>query len=344
MNARPLLFLLLSILTVLPATRAEDAPGRRSDVVLVIHGGAGTISPEKITPEKAREYHAALADALRSGWEILANGGAAVDAIEATIRIMEDSPLFNAGRGAVFTSDGHNELDASIMDGATRNAGAIAAVRGVRHPVTLARAVMEHSPHVMLIGDGARQFALERHIEMADSAWFWTQRRWDALERARTKEKERDTGMLAPSGDKFGTVGAIALDTRGNIAAGTSTGGTTNKHWGRVGDSPIIGAGTYADNRTCGVSCTGKGELFIRGLLAYRVSVLVEQGLSIADAARRVIHDELVELGGEDTGGLVALDRKGNIAMDFNTAGMYRGFIRADGSPHTFLFRDGEGE
>ena len=336
--------LLLTPLIALGAFMTPDAQAspREGRAVLVVHGGAGTIDPGKITPELEKQYHAALSRALEAGYKILNTGGTSLDAVEAAICVMEDDPLFNAGRGAVFTSDGHNEMDASIMDGSNRKAGAVASVRGIKNPIKAARLVMEKTSHVMLVGDGAVQFAREQGIEFADSAYFATQRRLDELQK--TKEEEKKKGEYGSSNfphTHLGTVGAVAIDKHGNLAAATSTGGLTNKRWGRVGDSPIIGAGTYADNATCAVSCTGRGELFIRGSYAREVSVLMNyRKMTVSEAAKHVIQDELVELGGKGTGGLVAMDRNGNFAMEFNTRGMYRGYIGEDGAPHTFLYRD----
>jgi beta-aspartyl-peptidase (threonine type) len=298
---------------------------------------------EQMTPERSRAYHEALSQALATGYEVLRKGGSSLDAVEAAVCVMEDSPLFNAGRGAVFTSQGRNEMDASIMDGRTLQAGAVASVTGIKNPVRAARLVMERTSHVMLVGSGAEQFAHEQGLEFADSAYFFTQERWDELKRTQDEEraKKKEYGSLAFPHTHLGTVGAVALDRDGNLAAATSTGGLTNKRWGRVGDSPIIGAGTYADNSTCAVSGTGRGELFIRGSLAHEVSVLMKyQGRSVEDAARHVIHDQLVKLGGEGTGGMIALDHAGRVAMECNTSGMYRGYIRGDGVPHTFIYRD----
>jgi beta-aspartyl-peptidase (threonine type) len=268
-----------------------------------------------------------------------------VDAVEAAVNVMEDSPLFNAGRGAVFTNQGKNELDASIMDGATHSAGAVASVVGVKNPISAARRVMTETKHVMLVGTGAMAFAKEQGLEFADSAYFFTQERWESLQRAK-KEEHSDFGAASPTDDgKFGTAGAVALDANGNIAAGTSTGGLTNKRWGRVGDSPIIGAGTYADNTTCGVSASGVGEYFMRGLLAYDVAAQMRYGKkSLQDAVAGVIHTKLTGMAGADTGGMVALDREGNVAMEFNTSGMYRGIIRGDGVARTYLYEDDEGQ
>ena len=283
---------------------------------LVIHGGAGTITREKMSPEKEAEYRGKITEALTVGYEILEKGNSSLDAVEAVVRIMEDSPLFNAGKGAVFTNAGTNELDASIMDGSTLQAGAVASVKTVKNPISAARKVMEKTWHVMLSGDGADHFAAEQGLEIVDNNYFYTERRWNALKKAQEEEKH-------------GTVGCVALDKKGNIAAGTSTGGLTNKRWGRVGDTPIIGAGTYANNETCGVSGTGQGEYFIRGNIAYDVSALmIYRSLTVNDAAGQVI-DKLSGRGGR--GGLIAMDKNGNIAMSFNTEGMYRGY-RVNGS------------
>ena len=283
---------------------------------LVIHGGAGTITREKMSPEKEAEYRGKITEALTVGYEILEKGNSSLDAVEAVVRIMEDSPLFNAGKGAVFTNAGTNELDASIMDGSTLQAGAVAGVKTVKNPISAARKVMEKTWHVMLSGDGADHFAAEQGLEIVDNNYFYTERRWNALKKAQEEEKH-------------GTVGCVALDKKGNIAAGTSTGGLTNKRWGRIGDTPIIGAGTYANNETCGVSGTGQGEYFIRGNIAYDVSALmIYRSLAVNDAAGQVI-DKLSGRGGR--GGLIAMDKNGNIAMSFNTEGMYRGY-RVNGS------------
>lgn len=308
---------------------------------LVLHGGAGTITRESMTPETEAEYRAKLEEALKTGHSILAAGGTSLDAVESTIRVMEDSPLFNAGKGAVFTHNGRNELDASIMDGKTRQAGAVASVTIIRNPISAARAVMEKSPHVMMAGDGANLFATSVGLEIVDPSYFWTERRWKQLQERLMKE--RDFGSeFKPAAeskdDKKGTVGVVAVDQHGNIAAGTSTGGMTDKRFGRVGDSPIIGAGTYADNATCGVSGTGQGEYFIRMGVARDIAALMEyKNLSVAEASRKVIA-KLTDLGG--TGGVIAMDRHGNIAMEFNTEGMYRGWIREDGTPHVEIYGD----
>lgn len=297
------------------------------EYAIVIHGGAGTILREEMSPEKEAAYKAALNAALDIGEKILKDGGNAMDAVEQTIRSLEDNPLFNAGKGAVFNHDGINELDASFMDGATRNAGAVGGVTIVRNPITLARAVMEQSPHVMLTGRGAEAFAIENGIDTVAPSYFFTQERWDALQRAKAVEKQKESGMPAKSNHKMGTVGCVVRDKQGNLAAGTSTGGMTNKRWNRLGDSPVIGAGTFADNNTCAISCTGHGEFFIRYVVAYDVAALMEyKSLSLEDATNMVVMDKLVKAGGE--GGLIAVDKNGNVAMPFNSEGMYRGYSR----------------
>jgi beta-aspartyl-peptidase (threonine type) len=297
--------------------------------MLVIHGGAGALPKQKRTPELEAEVRAALADALRMGHGILAGGGAALEAVEAAVRVLEDSPHFNAGKGAVFSNAGTNELDAAIMDGATLRAGAVAAVTRIKNPISLARLVMEKSRHVLLVGAGAEAFAREQGVELVDPAYFHTERRWKELQEA--QERERTQGSDAGVDDEimYGTVGAVALDRAGNLAAATSTGGTTNKRFGRVGDTPLIGSGTYADNRTCAVSCTGKGELFIRAVAAQDVCALVGyKGVPLTEAAAAVLA-KVKALGGE--GGLIAVDARGNVAMPFDTAAMYRGQVDASG-------------
>ncbi|PYJ89399.1 MAG: beta-aspartyl-peptidase, partial [Verrucomicrobia bacterium] len=289
---------------------------------LAIHGGAGTISPEQITPAIERELRAGLQQSLDVGRAILQNGGSSLDAVVAAVRVLEDDPLFNAGRGAVFTSAGTHEMDAAIMDGRTLMAGAVGAVAQLKNPIVLARAVMEKSPHAMLAGKGAEDFARELGLEIADEKYFFTDRRWEALERVR-----RNRAALSEA-DRHGTVGAVALDGMGNLAAATSTGGNTNKRPGRIGDTPIIGAGTYANNKTCAVSATGDGEFFMRAVAAHDLSALMDYGrMNLAEAAQAVI-DKVEALGG--TGGLIAIDRYGNIALPFNTTGMYRGYVDVD--------------
>lgn len=329
----------------LPNKEATSMSADTPDYVLVIHGGAGTILKKNLTEEKEAEYLAALAEALKAGEEILKSGGTSLDAIMAAIIIMEDSPLFNAGKGAVFTSDGKNELDASIMDGATLNAGAVARLHRIKNPVLLARSVMDHSRHVMLTGEGAEKFAEEQGFDFVDPEYFYTDFRWGQLQTA----KEAGAGALILESDddifymdedhKFGTVGAVALDKDGNLAAATSTGGLTNKRWGRVGDSPIIGAGTYANNASCAVSGTGQGEYFIRATVARDVCALMEYGgFSLKDAANKVIHETLVNMGGD--GGIISVDKDGNIALTFNTSGMYRGYIKAGEDPVIAIYKD----
>jgi beta-aspartyl-peptidase (threonine type) len=334
--------LLLSLTIALGTTSEAQASPRPGRAVLVIHGGAGTISRDKMTPERDAAYRAALSQALETGYRIIKDGGTSLDAVEAAICIMEDSPLFNAGRGSVFTSDGHIEMDASIMDGRSHQAGAVASVVGIKNPIKAARLVMEKTRHVLLVGDGAIDFAREQGLEFADSAYFATPERWEQLQRAKEEERQKGGhGSLGATDIPVGTAGALALDHDGNLAAATSTGGLTNKRWGRVGDSPIIGAGTFADNGTCAVSCSGQGELFILGSYAHEVSALMKyRGMSVEKAAKHVIHDELTSAGGKDTGGLIALDRKGHFAMELNTPGMYRGYIGDDGVSHTFLYLD----
>jgi beta-aspartyl-peptidase (threonine type) len=329
-----------------PIARSGGAPER--PFRLVVHGGAGTIPRDQMTPELEAQYRADLERALRAGHEVLKRGGKSLDAVEAAIKILEDSPLFNAGKGAVFAADGRNELDASIMDGATGKAGAVAAVHRIKNPISLARMVMERSEHVMMVGDGAEKFAREQGMSLVDPKYFFTEKRWKALQEVKRQEAEaRKAGKprahvttLSESDDyKFGTVGAVAVDRAGNLAAATSTGGMTNKRYGRVGDSPIVGAGTYANNRTCAVSATGHGEYFIRSVVAYDISALMEyKGLSLAKAADEVVMDKLVKLGGE--GGVIAIDREGNIAMPFNSPGMFRGWIDEEGRVQTAIYKE----
>jgi L-asparaginase / beta-aspartyl-peptidase len=300
---------------------------------LVIHGGAGTIERSKITPEKEREYRAGLERALKAGYDILKRGGSSLDATEAAVRVLEDDPHFNAGRGSVFTSAGTNEMDAAIMDGRTLAAGAVATLKHVKSPISLARLVMEKSGHVMMDGEGAEVFAKDNGIELVDQKYFFTQERWEALQKIKAAEKHRAAGdgkaFLITDQDRHGTVGAVARDRDGNLAAATSTGGTTNKRPGRVGDSPVIGAGTYANNFTCAVSATGDGEYFIRASVGHDVSALMEyKGMSLKHAAQAVL-DKVARLGG--TGGLVAIDGDGNMTLPFNTSGMYRGHVGSDG-------------
>lgn len=319
----------------------ETAPTERpgENWGLVVHGGAGVITRDALTPELEAEFRAALTEALQAGHRVLEAGGSSLDAIEAAVRLMEDSPLFNAGKGAVFTAAGTNELDASIMDGRTLNAGAVAGVKQVKNPITLARLVMEQSRHVMMAGVGAETFGKEQGVEMVPAEYFFTQRRWDALQQAQ-RDEGRISAVPAATAPVLGTVGAVALDQAGNLAAATSTGGMTNKRFGRIGDSPVIGAGTYANNASCAVSATGHGEFFIRRVVAHDICALVEYaGLSLEAAADKVIHEKLTAM--EATGGIIAMDRYGNVAMPFNTPGMYRGYVGSDGEVVVLIFGDG---
>lgn len=290
---------------------------------IAIHGGAGTILKSIMTDEKEAAYKSALQDALLAGEKVLEAKGSALDAVEMAVRSLEDNELFNAGKGSVFTHDGKHEMDASIMDGKNLMAGAVAGIDKVKNPVSFARMVMEKTEHVFLSGAGAMELAHKLNVQQMPDAYFFAQQRFDQL----TEIRNSDKMQLDHSDKKFGTVGAVALDVHGNIAAATSTGGMTNKKFGRVGDSPMIGAGTYASNASCAVSCTGHGEFFIRAVVAYDVACLVEyKGLTLAQACEKVVNDKLVKLGGE--GGLIALDKAGNISLVFNSEGMYRGYKR----------------
>ncbi len=296
--------------------------------VLVIHGGAGTILKENMTPEKEEQYLTKLEEALLVGAEVLKLGGSSIDAVTKTIILLEDSPLFNAGKGAVFTAEGVNEMDASIMDGKTGKAGAVAGVRSIKNPILAARAVMEKSEHVLLVGSGADEFAKNQGLDIVDNNYFFTKKRWQSYKKVAAKKEQ---------GEKHGTVGAVALDIHGNLAAATSTGGMTYKMKGRVGDSPIIGAGTYADNNTCAVSATGHGEFFIKNVVAYDISALMKYtGVSVNEAANHVIINKLKSIGAD--GGIIAVDKTGNFTMTFNTPGMYRGVITSDGVNKVEIF------
>lgn len=339
------MFTLIKLLAPLLATVLAASAFAQGKIMLVVHGGAGTITRASMTPESEQQYRAALEQALRSGHAVLAKGGSSLDAVETAVRVLEDNPLFNAGKGAVFTHDGKNELDASIMDGRTKAAGSVAGLTIVRNPITAARAVMEKSAHVMMIGRGAELFATQQGLEIVDPAYFWTERRWKGLQQELLREQGKkpqarfETPLQDQDDRKFGTVGAVALDRAGNLAAATSTGGMTNKKYGRVGDVPIIGAGTFAENESCAVSATGHGEFFIRWTVAYDIAALMKyRGLTVAEAANEVIHKKLVPVKGE--GGVIALDAKGNFAMPFNSEGMYRGWIGADGKPHVEIYKD----
>jgi len=313
-------------------------------IAIAVHGGAGTIARADLGPARERAYNDALAQATKLGHEILAAGGTAMDAVEAAVRALEDCPYFNAGKGSVFNADGMHEMDASIMCGATLQAGAVASVQNVKNPVALARRVMEQSGHVLISGMGAFEFAHKQKIPLEDDQYFHDDYRYAQWQRT----KGTDVYQLDHSGPpaersskegKFGTVGAVALDKHGNLAAATSTGGMTNKKWQRIGDSPIIGAGTYANNASCAVSCTGHGESFIRAVAAHDVHALMAyKGLSLEEAVRVVVHEKLPPLDGD--GGLIAVDKDGNVVLDFNCSGMYRGHVGADGVMHTAIFRE----
>jgi beta-aspartyl-peptidase (threonine type) len=327
-------------------TEAIITPTTKADFAIIIHGGAGTILKKNMTDEKEAAYKAKLEEAIRTGYEILKDGGTSLEAVTKTINVMEDSPLFNAGKGAVFTNAGTNELDASIMDGKTLNAGASAGTTTVRNPIDLARAVMDNSPHVMLSGQGAETFAEQQGLTIVEPDYFFTERRFNSLQKIKETEKnelDHDDKSAFYDSDikdsKFGTVGCAALDKDGNLAAGTSTGGMTNKRWGRIGDAPIIGAGTYANNATCAVSSTGWGEYFIRAMVAHDISALMDyKGMSLKDAAREVIHDKVGGLGGD--GGIVAVDKNGNMVAEFNTEGMYRATMNDKGELEIKIYKN----
>lgn len=309
----------------------------QQSIGLAIHGGAGAIPKHEISAELEQDYHAVLSASLNAGYEILAKGGSSLDAVEQAIHVLEDSPLFNAGKGAVFTSAGENELDAAIMDGKTLMAGMTAGLRHIKNPISLARTIMEKSPHVMLVGQGAELFAKEQGVELVLPSYFHTQKQWEKLQRAKQRERSSHKGDISTD-EKYGTVGAVALDQAGNLAAGTSTGGMTNKRVGRVGDSPIIGAGTYANNATCAVSATGHGEYILRLIAGHDISALMAyQKMSLQAATELVVLKKLTQLGG--TGGIIAIDAHGNIAMPFNTEGMYRGYMH-NGKPVTKIYKD----
>lgn len=338
-----------STLVLSCANPAVDKDSDTTKYVMVIHGGAGTIEKKHMTPEKEAAYTAALTAALQDGYDLLKAGNSAMDAVQAAVNVMENSPLFNAGKGAVFTNEGKNELDASIMDGKTLKAGAVAGVTNIKNPINAARAVMDKSEHVMMMGKGAEMFAAANGCDTVPASYFFTQERWDQLQRTKQEEevgraafndmdirKSRISGV-AESDKKFGTVGAVALDNEGNLAAGTSTGGMTNKRFGRVGDSPIIGAGTYCNNLTAGISSTGWGEYYIREVAANRVSALIElKQMSVKDAAKQVI-DEIGKMGGD--GGIISLDKAGKVAMEFNTSGMYRGTVDENGKISVYIYK-----
>lgn len=305
---------------------------------LVVHGGAGTIKRVNMTPQQEEAYHATLRVALDTGYSVLEKGGKSTEAVIAAITVLENSPLFNAGKGSVFTNDLRNELDASIMDGSNLMAGAVAGVTTIKNPIIAAHAVMIKSNHVMLTGKGAEKFAAEQGLEIVDPSYFFDSARYEQIMRIKENESGKHVAPGKSDQKKFGTVGAVALDRYGNLAAGTSTGGMTNKKYGRIGDSPIIGAGTYANNKTCAVSCTGHGEYFMRGVVAYDISALMEyRGLSLHEAADSVIMRKLIEKGGD--GGVIGIDRSGTIVMTFNTEGMHRGYIKKRGEAQTFIYK-----
>lgn len=385
------LLVIFSLFFFLPLCIWAQGAGER-DYVLVIHGGAGTILKSQMTPDREKAYKMALDSALALGEAILQKGGSALDAVEAAVRYMEDNPLFNAGRGAVFTSEGKNELDAAIMDGRNLAAGSVAGITVVRHPISAARAVMEKSPHVMMAGKGAEQFAAQQGLEIVDPSFFRTESRWRGLQRAKERdslqelknksgamnlqrslpvdveelqrqlremdallaettdaaermELLRETAIIRQQvlqswhDDKFGTVGAVALDKKGNLAAATSTGGMMNKKYGRIGDAPIIGAGTYANNQTVAISATGWGEFFIRLVMAKSISDMMEFGKTdLKTAADEMVMRRLPALGGD--GGLIAVDKDGNIALPFCTSGMYRGFVKEGGKRVTMIYKE----
>lgn len=338
----------------LPGTLMAQVPppAKPNPIAIAIHGGAGVIERESMSAESEAAYRAVLEQALRAGHQVLVDGGSSLDAVVAAVKVMEDSPLFNAGKGAVFTLDGRNELDASIMEGRTLRAGAVSGVTHIRNPIELARAVMDRSSHVMLSGAGAEEFATSIGMPLVDPSYFRTPERWDQLQKlkaALAADPKLTLHSDAPGltdmpevprvDTKFGTVGAVAVDKRGDLAAATSTGGMTGKRWGRVGDTPIVGAGTWADNASVAVSATGHGEFFIRNAVAHDIAALVQyRGLPVRAAADEVVLRKLVQRGGE--GGVIAMDRKGNFAQPFNSKGMYRGAIDVDGKLTIAIFRD----
>ena len=343
---RSLLCCLALSFPVLSMAANASASAAQHPIAIVIHGGAGTISRKDMTPEQDRTYRTVLKQALEAGYAVLKQGGKSLDAVQAAIHVMEDSPLFNAGKGAVFDHDGKNELDAAIMDGTTLKAGAVAGVQHVKNPIDLARLVMDKTPHVLLVGAGAEEFAKSQGMALVPQSYFFTQHRWDELQKALKAEQAGRGGSgkddyPGTRGHGYGTVGAVALDRDGDLAAGTSTGGLTNKYYGRVGDSPIIGAGTYANSKTCGVSGTGTGEFFMRLDLAKTISdLMLYKGMSVRQAADQLVMHDLVDLGGMDTGGAIVMDHDGGISMPFNTEGMYRGYIDTSGREFVAIYKD----
>lgn len=320
-------FFALTFALVFLASCQNNSNVKVNDWAIALHGGAGAMSRENYTEEQITQYETELAAALQIGEDILNNGGSSLDAVEQVVRYLEDCPLFNAGRGAVFTNDGKNELDAAIMEGSNLKAGAVAGVGNIKNPISAARMVMEKSEHVLMVGKGASLFASQNGAEVVDSTYFFTELSWKALQRALERDK------------KMGTVGCVALDKHGNLAAATSTGGMTNKKYGRVGDVPIIGAGTYANNKTCAISATGHGEYFIRYTVSHDISALMEyKRLSLAQAAEEVIHNKLEEVDGR--GGIIAVDKYGNVNLSFNTSGMFRAFATSGGEKGVGIFKD----
>jgi beta-aspartyl-peptidase (threonine type) len=348
------LFLAFGVLCICASLAQGQAPAAAHKWAVVLHGGAGVIARDSMTPQAEADYRAGIKEALAAAGGVLDKGGSSLDAVEAAIKLLEDNPMFNAGRGAVFAADGTNQLDAAIMDGGTMMAGAVADVQRTRHPISLARAVMEHSPHVMLVGAGADAFAASVHLEQVPPSFFFTEPRWQQLVKELTKEgapiPSRPEGaptapakpvafFETPDTHKFGTVGVVALDRNGNVAAGTSTGGTTAKRWNRVGDTPIIGAGTYASNQSCAVSGTGVGEYFIRLTVARTICALVQyKGMSLQAAADEVVQKQLVAIHGD--GGVIALTPDGQLAWSFNTSGMFRAKLAEGGTAQIGIFRD----
>jgi L-asparaginase / beta-aspartyl-peptidase len=329
-------FVLLSSLLLMAVSSPKE---RNLRVVLAVHGGTG-MDPKLLTPEMGKSYREGLEEALKVGYAAL-KSGSSLDAVEAAVKTLEDNPLFNAGKGSVFTHDGKNELDAAVMDGKTLRAGAVAGVTRVKNPISAARVILEKSPHVMLVGAGADAFAKKEGLEIVDPSYFWTERRWNELQEEFRKEVLQKKNMAPPAEEKKkkGTVGAVAVDKNGNLAAATSTGGMTNKDSGRVGDTPIIGAGTYADNESCAVSATGHGEFFIRYVVAHDIAALVKyRKLSVTEAAQEVIERKLTPVGGE--GGVIVLDAKGHYTGTFNSEGLYRGWATEDGKFHVALYRE----
>jgi len=323
------------------SSKSVEIPIQANKFAIVIHGGAGYQTRKSISPELDSLVRTKLTEAIKVGHTILKNGGSSLDAVEKTIHVLENSPLFNAGKGAVYTHQETNEMDASIMNGANLDAGAVTGVTTIKNPISAARKVMENSPHVLLSGKGANQFAQEQGLKIVDPSYFATEKNLIYLRKIKTRENKKLAALLTEKYPdyKFGTVGCVALDKSGNISAGTSTGGMTNKKWNRIGDSPIIGAGTYANNNTCGVSSTGHGEYFIRAAVAHDISAQIEyKKVSLKEAAENVVQQKLITLKGD--GGIIAIDKYGNIQMEFNTPGMYRASINQNGEIYTGIYKD----